>query len=107
MLVDEVEPEPSVNVAVGWLGDDPMAVQEGDASGIALRGVRKADQDVPRSGDGEEDEQAGQRVQLSKPSESAAGASSHQQMKCDDSMGKTIPINPLVNTFRAQPVAKP
>ena len=55
MLVDEVEPEPAVDVALGRQWYEEVAVREGESAGMALRRVRQRDQDVPGCGDGEED----------------------------------------------------
>ena len=55
MLVDEVEPEPAVDVAVGGEGDLPVVVGEGEVAGMALGGVGEGDEDVPGGGDDEED----------------------------------------------------
>ena len=72
MFVDEVEPEPAVDVAVGGEGDGPVAVREGEVAGMTLRGVREGDEDVPRGGDSEEDESAGDWVELANAGEDGA-----------------------------------
>ena len=72
LLVDEVEPEPAVDVAVGGEGDVPVAVGEGEVAGMALGGVGEGDEDVPRCGDGEEDDGAGDGVELAEAVEGAA-----------------------------------
>ena len=64
VLVDEVEPEPAVDVAVGGKWDLPVAVGEGEVAGMALGGVGEGDEDVPGGGDGEEDNGAGDRMEL-------------------------------------------
>ena len=51
VLVDEVEPEPAVDVAVGGERDGPVAVGEGEVAGMALGGVGEGDEDVPGGGD--------------------------------------------------------
>jgi hypothetical protein len=56
VLVHEVEPEPAVDVAVGGEGNLPVTVQEAEGSGMALRGVGEAGEDVPGGRDEEEDE---------------------------------------------------
>ena len=55
MLVDEVEPEPAVDVAVGGEWDCPVALGEGEVAGMALGGVGDGDEDVPGGGYYEED----------------------------------------------------
>ncbi len=50
MLVDEVEPEPAVDVAVGGERDGPVALGEGEVAGVALGGVGEGDEDVPGGG---------------------------------------------------------
>ncbi len=64
VLVHEVEPEPAVDVAVGGKGNLPVAIGEGEVAGMALRWVCEGDEDVPRRGDREEDECAGERMEL-------------------------------------------
>ncbi len=74
VLVDEVEPEPAVDVAVGWEGDGPVAVREGEVAGMTLGGVGEGDEDVPRGGDEEEDDDAGDGVELADACEDGAEA---------------------------------
>ena len=64
VLVDEVEPGPAVDVAVGGEGDLPVAVGEGEVAGIALGGVGSGYEDVPGGSYGEEDCGAGDGVEL-------------------------------------------
>jgi len=72
MFVDEVEPEPAADVAVGGEGDRPVAVDEGEVAGMTLSGVREGDEDVPRCGDGEEDEGAGDWMELANTGDDGA-----------------------------------
>ena len=51
MLVDEVEPKPAVDVAVGGDRDGPVTVREGEVAGMTLGGVGECDEDMPGSGD--------------------------------------------------------
>jgi hypothetical protein len=89
MLVDEVEPEPAVDVAVGGEGDGPVAVREGEVAGVALRGVREGDEDVPRGGDDEEDKSAGDWVELAEAGEDCAEvAAGEGQVSEDDENGE-------------------
>jgi len=62
VLVDEVEPEPAVDVAVGGKRNGPVAVGEGEVAGMALGWVRNGDKDVPGCGDEKEDDDARERV---------------------------------------------
>ena len=64
VLVDEVEPEPAVDVGVGGIWDRPVVMGEGEAAGMALGGVGQGDEDVPGGGDYEEDYGAGDWVEL-------------------------------------------
>ena len=88
MLVDEVEPEPAVDVAVGWEGDLPVVVQKGDGSGVALGGVGEADEDVPGAGDGEEGKDSGEGVELAEAVERAARATGEEEVEEDDGEGE-------------------
>ena len=54
LLVDEVEPEPAVDVSLGGKRDEEVAVREGEAAGKALRRVRQRGEDVPGRDDGDE-----------------------------------------------------
>src|SRR5277367_4350977 len=89
MFVDEVEPEPAVDVAVGGVGDGPVTVYEGEVAGMALSGVRDGDEDVPRGFDGEEDEGAGDWVELANAGDDGAKvAASEGQMRDNDEDGE-------------------
>jgi hypothetical protein len=54
LLVDEVEPEPVVDVAIGRHRHREVAMRKRESAGMALRRVRQSDEDVPRRGDCEE-----------------------------------------------------
>ncbi len=95
VLVDEVEPCPAVDVAVGGEGDEPMAVQEvskgvdeGDGGGVALRGVGAGDEDVPGHGEVEEDGEAGDGVETAETREGVAGAFGEEEVEENDGDGK-------------------
>ncbi len=88
MLVDEVEPAPAVDVAVGGQGDEPVAVGVGDGGGVALRGVGKGDEDVPGRGDVEEDGDAGDGVEAAEAGEEVAWAVDEGEMEEDDGNGE-------------------
>ena len=79
MLVEEVKPEPAVDVAGRGLRDDPRGgpepVGEDDAGDMALGWITQAGEDVPRRGDGEEDEGAECNVELAKARNCSAQAS--------------------------------
>ena len=57
MLIDEVEPEPAVDVALGRKWDLPV-VLEGEIAGMALGGVGEGYEDVPGRGYCEKDRSA-------------------------------------------------
>lgn len=88
VLVDEVEPGPAVDVSLGGLGDLPVVVAEGEVAGGSLCGVGEADEDVPRGGDGEEDESAGDGVELAEAFDGAAYSSGEQEVEEDDCDGE-------------------
>ena len=88
MLVDEVEPGPAVDVTVGGERDLPVSVLEGEAAGMALRGVGARYEDVPRCGDGEEDESAGDGMELAEALYGAAEAAGEKEMDQDDCDGE-------------------
>ena len=83
VLVDEVEVEESVDVAGG--GDV--------ADGIAVIGIAEAGEDVPRRGDGEEEQQSGEEMELT-PAAPFAGEDEirndggDKEDGCDESFGE-------------------
>ena len=85
LLVDEVEPGPAVDVALRrqWHREGTMRVSE--ACGMALRGVRQRDEDVPGRGDGEEDGERRERMELADAGDCGARAARQQQVDQDNS----------------------
>jgi hypothetical protein len=89
MLVDEVEPEPAVDVAVGREWDGPVAVGEGEVAGMALGGVSQRDEDVPGGGDYQEDDEAGDWGELLEAVEDCSCiAASESEVSKDDEDGE-------------------
>lgn len=72
VFIDEVEPEPAVDVAVGGEWNLPMMVGEGEIAGMALGGVGASDKDVPWGGDQKEDDDAGDWGKLADAGEDCA-----------------------------------
>jgi hypothetical protein len=64
MLVNKVEPEPAVDVAVSGERDLPVMIGEAEAAGIALGGISTGDENVPGGGHCQEDESAGDGMEL-------------------------------------------
>ena len=81
VLVHEVEPEPAADVAVGGQRDLPVASDEVEGRGMALGGVGEAGEDVPRGGDGQEDEDRGEGVELAEAGEGSAEASGEEEVE--------------------------
>src|SRR5271155_5563156 len=57
---------------------------EGEVAGMALSGVREGDEDVPRRGDNEEDDDAGDRMELADAGEDAVYIASRECEVGDD-----------------------
>ena len=76
---------------------------------MTLGGVGTGHEDVPGGGDREEDDRAGDGGKLADVGQDCSGVAARE---CEAGlrtmrMGKTMPIRPLVRTFRAQQAAKP
>ena len=88
LLIDEVEPGPAVDVALGGERDGEVAVGEGEATGMPLGGVGEGGEDVPGSGDQQEDGGAGERVKLTEAAERASPVVGGEEGCQDDGDGK-------------------
>ena len=88
VLVDEVEPGPAVDVAVGGERHEPVAVGKGDGAGVATRGVAEAGEDVPGGGDEEKYGGAGGGVEGAEVAEEVAGAVEKGEVEEDDGDGE-------------------
>ena len=73
-----------MDVAVGGEWNMPVMAGEGEAAGMALGGVGECDEDVPRCGDREKDDGAGDGSELADAGEDGAWVASSQGEVCED-----------------------
>ena len=85
LLVDEVEPEPAVDVALRRQWHREGTVRESEAAGMALRGVRQRDEDVPRRGDCKKDGERRERMELADAGDGGAWAARDEHVDQYDS----------------------
>jgi len=84
VLVHEVEPVPAADVAVCGQWNQPVAVDEVERCGMALRGVGEAGEDVPWDGDEEEGLKGGEGVKFAQAMQAAAEATCEKQVDGHD-----------------------
>ena len=88
VLIDEIEPEPAVYVVLGGFCNYPVMVGKVQACRMALGWVGEADEDVPGRGNGQEDDGAGDGMELAEAVECGFEAASEEEMEKDDADGE-------------------
>ena len=88
VLVHEIKPEPAAYVAVVGEWDKPVARYELEGSGMALRGVGEAGENVPRCGDEEKGFERGPGVEFAEAAPGALDAAREQEIDRDDGDGE-------------------